>query len=102
MRGNIDTVGPCAELPFTEAVELAGRLFYLVHRLADLDLHPAGAGIAAVITGHSHRYDVSYQGGVLYLNPGSIGPRRFRLPVTLALLDVLRDQELVPRMVTLP
>ena len=98
IRGNIDTHGPCARLPATEAIELAGRLFYLVHSLADLDLNPTAAGIAAVITGHSHKPLAETHNGVLYLNPGSCGPRRFNLPVTLALID---STDLTPSLIDL-
>jgi uncharacterized protein len=88
IRGNIDTSGPCARLPATEAVELAGHLFYLIHSIHDLDLDPAAAGISAVISGHSHRPETRTHKGVLYLNPGSCGPRRFDLPITLSILTV--------------
>ena len=88
IRGNIDRSGPCADLPATEAVELGGHLFYLVHALPDLDLNPKAAGISTVIYGHSHKPSISWKDGVLYLNPGSAGPRRFSLPVTLALLHL--------------
>jgi hypothetical protein len=84
IRGNIDTSGPTAQLPATEAIEIDGRLIYLVHSLADLDLKPEAAGIAVVITGHSHKPSVETRNGVLYLNPGSAGPRRFKLPVSVA------------------
>lgn len=86
IRGNIDTGGSCAQLPPTDAVELGGRLFYLVHSIDDLDIDPVAAGVAAVVSGHSHRPSIAMRGGVLYLNPGSAGPRRFGLPVTLARL----------------
>lgn len=86
IRGNIDRQGRCAELPATEAVELAGSLVYLVHSIHDLDLHPKAAGVSIVVSGHSHKAEVQTRDGVLYLNPGSAGPRRFRLPITLALL----------------
>ncbi len=86
IRGNIDMSGPCADLPATDAVELNGHLLYLVHSVGDLDLNPEIAGVAAVISGHSHKPSVHEKGSVLYLNPGSAGPRRFSLPVTLALL----------------
>lgn len=88
IRGNIDRSGPCAELPPTEAVELGGHLLYLVHALPDLDLNPQAAGISAVVYGHSHKPSITWKDGVLYLNPGSAGPRRFSLPVTLALLHL--------------
>jgi putative phosphoesterase len=84
IRGNVDTAGVCAALPATEAVELGGRLFYLVHSVHDLDLDPKAAGVAVVVSGHSHRAEVQQRHDVLYLNPGSAGPRRFNLPVTLA------------------
>jgi putative phosphoesterase len=88
IRGNIDSAGPCAELPPTEVVELGGRLFYLVHSVLDLDLHPAAAGISVVVSGHSHKASVEERGGVIYLNPGSAGPRRFSLPVTVGFVSV--------------
>ena len=87
IRGNVDWDGDAAKLPATEAVELGGRLFYLVHSLQDLDIDPAAAGVAAVIFGHSHKPGFESRKGVLYLNPGSCGPRRFSLPTTLALLN---------------
>ena len=88
IRGNVDVSGACGELPETEAVELGGRLFYLVHALADLDIDVKVAGVDCVVSGHTHRADVVDQDGVLYLNPGSAGPRRFRLPVSLARVNL--------------
>jgi putative phosphoesterase len=88
IRGNIDQWGECAELPATDVVELEGRLFYLVHSVADLDINPVVAGVAAVISGHSHKPSVEVRNGVTYLNPGSAGPRRFNLPVTVALMTL--------------
>ena len=88
IRGNIDLSGPCALLPATEAIELAGCLIYIVHSINDLDLHPEPAGIGVVISGHSHKPSVELINGVLYLNPGSAGPRRFNLPITYALLRI--------------
>ena len=84
IRGNIDTHGPCADLPETEAVELGGKLFFLVHSVRDLPINPEAAGIDAVVSGHSHQPGITHRKGVLYLNPGSAGPRRFKLPITLA------------------
>lgn len=100
IRGNIDRSGACAALPATEAVKLAGHLLYLVHALPDLDLKPEAAGIAAVIYGHSHKPSLEHRNGVLYLNPGSAGPRRFKLPVSVAILD-LSPAKLEARTVTL-
>jgi putative phosphoesterase len=88
IRGNIDTSGACAELPPTEVVELGGKLFYLVHSLHDLEIDPVAAGVAVVVSGHSHKPAIEMRGGVLYLNPGSAGPRRFKLPVSLALVTL--------------
>ncbi|MGO8718333.1 MAG: metallophosphoesterase family protein [Acidobacteriaceae bacterium] len=91
IRGNVDRDGACGALPPTETVELAGKLFYLVHAREDLDLHPHTAGIAAVIFGHSHQPEISWTHGVLYFNPGSAGPRRFSLPVTVGILECSQD-----------
>ncbi len=88
IRGNVDRSGPCASLPSTEAIELAGCLIYLLHSLDDLDLHPQAAGIGVVLSGHSHKPSIEHRDGVLYLNPGSVGPRRFNLPITFALLRI--------------
>ena len=84
IRGNIDTHSPTAQLPAIETLELDGRLVYMLHSLADLDLKPEAAGIAVVISGHSHKPSIETRSGVLYLNPGSCGPRRFSLPITVA------------------
>ena len=92
IRGNIDTHGPCADLPVTEAIELAGCLIYIVHALEDLDLNPHAAGIGVVLYGHSHKPSIDHRNGVLYLNPGSAGPRRFNLPITYALLSIQNTQ----------
>jgi putative phosphoesterase len=100
IRGNIDTSGPCAALPPTESVELAGRLFYLVHSIHDLDLNPNAARIDVVVSGHSHRAAIETRDGVLYLNPGSAGPRRFDLPITLAKLTIA-DGSIDTRIITL-
>jgi putative phosphoesterase len=100
IRGNVDVAGVCGALPATEAVELGGRLFYLVHAVQDLDISPQAAGVAAVIYGHSHRAEMQQRNGVLYLNPGSAGPRRFDLPITLAKIE-LADGDLRARIVAL-
>jgi len=88
IRGNIDTSGPCAELPATDFVELGGKIFYLVHSVKDLDINPVVAGVAVVVSGHSHRPSIEERNGTLYLNPGSAGPRRFDLPVSVAVVDI--------------
>jgi hypothetical protein len=88
IRGNIDEGGSCGHLPPTELVELNGRSIYMLHDVKRLDLNPEAAGIAAVVFGHSHKPLVEQRRGVLFLNPGSAGPRRFELPVTVAWLHI--------------
>lgn len=88
IRGNIDRTGTCAQLPPTELVELDEVSFYMLHNLADLDLDAAAAGIAAVISGHTHQPKIEYRKGVLYFNPGSAGPKRFSLPVSVGVLEI--------------
>jgi uncharacterized protein len=101
IRGNIDVGGPCSHLPATEVVTLHGHTFYMLHDRQALDLDPAAAGFSAVISGHSHKPLLEWRHGVLYLNPGSAGPRRFSLPVSIGLLTIGADG-LQPRLVTLP
>lgn len=86
--GNIDGGPLAARLPPHDLVEAGGRLFYVLHDIADLDLDPPTAGFAAVIYGHSHQPSIKTRDGVLYLNPGSAGPRRFKLPIALARITV--------------
>jgi len=90
VRGNVDTQPWALELPLNTVVETSGWSFYVLHNLQELDLNPQAAGFDAVITGHTHQAAQRVEAGVLYLNPGSAGPRRFHLPVTLALLEVTR------------
>jgi putative phosphoesterase len=88
VRGNVDKGEWAKELPLSRVVEVGDLKLYILHELFTLDLDPAAAGLAAVIFGHSHRPHQERRDGVLYLNPGSAGPRRFTLPVTLAMLTV--------------
>lgn len=88
VRGNMDTGAWAQELPRTTVVEAGGASFYILHNLSELDLRPDAAKFDFVISGHTHRAEQREDGGVLYLNPGSAGPRRFALPVTLALLEL--------------
>lgn len=88
IRGNVDGFGPCAALPETEVAELGGVFLYMVHDLNALDLDPVAAGMAAVISGHSHQPKIEERKGVLYFNPGSAGPKRFSLPISLGFLDI--------------
>jgi uncharacterized protein len=88
VRGNVDTEAWATELPATAIVDAGSASLYVLHNLRELDLRPDAAGFDAVISGHTHQAEQWEREGVLYLNPGSAGPRRFNLPVTLALVDV--------------
>lgn len=88
VRGNVDTGGWARELPLTEVVRIGPVVVYMLHILNDLDIDPAVAGIHIVVSGHSHKPGQSERKGVIYVNPGSAGPRRFQLPVTVARLDL--------------
>jgi len=101
IRGNIDEGGACGHLPPVEVVDLGGVSFYLLHDGKTLDLDPAAAGFAAVISGHSHRPAIVWRKGVLFFNPGSAGPRRFQLPVTVGKIR-LAGVLLYPEILRLP
>ena len=91
VRGNVDRDEWAAGYPQTELVKLGGRFFYVLHNLAELDVDPVAAGIDVVVSGHSHQPKIETVDGVVYLNPGSAGPRRFSLPIALATLDLSGD-----------
>jgi putative phosphoesterase len=98
VRGNNDTGNWAHSLPETEVVEVQGVALYVLHDLKTLDLDPMAAGFAAVISGHSHRPALAKRQDVLFLNPGSAGPRRFKLPVSVARLVIRKgavDAQLV-------
>jgi putative phosphoesterase len=88
IRGNVDTAIWATTLPATDVVSVGGLEIYMLHDRAALDLDPKAAGFAAVVSGHTHRPGAEVRDGVLYLNPGSAGPRRFTLPVTVARLTI--------------
>lgn len=88
VRGNVDRGAWAMNLPATTVVTLGSVTAYLLHDLTTLDLDPAAAGFGLVIFGHSHTPEIRTKNEVVYLNPGSAGPRRFSLPITLAHLDV--------------
>jgi putative phosphoesterase len=100
VRGNIDKGDWAARLPMTELVEAGGCLFCVLHDIAELDVDPAAAGFAAVVFGHSHQPAIEIREGVLFLNPGSAGPRRFKLPIAVARVRV-SGQRLAPEIVEL-
>jgi putative phosphoesterase len=88
IRGNVDTGDWAARYPDTQLVRLGGRCIYVLHDLKKLQLDPVSAGLDVVVSGHSHQHRIETINGVLYVNPGSAGPRRFNLPVTLATLEL--------------
>jgi uncharacterized protein len=89
IRGNVDRQPWSARFRETEVVELAGLSFYVIHDLNALDLNPRAGGFAAVISGHSHQPRQEVKDGILYFNPGSAGPRRFKLPITVGTLEIV-------------
>ncbi len=91
IRGNVDKAPWAKVFRDTETLRLGGRAIHVLHDLHDLQFDPASRGISVVISGHSHKPLIETKGGVLYLNPGSAGPRRFNLPITLATLDLTAD-----------
>ena len=91
IRGNIDREGWALKFPETAVVELGGLSFYVIHDVNALDLKPQAAGFAAVISGHSHQPKKELKDGVLFFNPGSAGPRRFTLPVTVGKIEIFDE-----------
>jgi uncharacterized protein len=101
VRGNVDRDGSCGKLPETDVVLIADRYVYMLHNLETLHLDPAAGKFAAVLFGHSHVPNFYRRKGVLYFNPGSCGPRRFRLPVSVGLLTVDKQGNLEAEIVNL-
>jgi uncharacterized protein len=91
IRGNVDVQTWAREFPEAEVVELAGKTIYVIHDVNAMDLNPAAAGFAMVISGHSHQPRQETKNRVLYLNPGSAGPRRFKLPISVAKIRIDGD-----------
>lgn len=90
VRGNVDTGAWASTLPATAVAEIGGAVIYVLHDVNELDLSPAAAGFGVVVSGHSHQPRHQRRGAVLFVNPGSAGRRRFKLPVTVARLDLGR------------
>ena len=88
VRGNIEKGAWAVPLPMTVVAETRSALIYILHDIHQLDLDPAAAEFNIVVSGHSHKPSHTERSGVMYLNPGSAGPRRFRLPITVARLDL--------------
>lgn len=91
IKGNIDKGAWAQKYPDVEAMNILGHSIYILHNLNDLDLEPAGL-FSAVISGHSHIPKMETRNGVLYFNPGSIGPRRFKLPVAMGILTITKHR----------
>ena len=100
IRGNTDRAPWSHKIPPTNVLDVGGRSIYVLHDHAELDLKPEAAGFAAVIYGHSHLAKQEMKNGVLYFNPGSAGPRRFRLPVSVGRL-VVGQSDMTPVVVNL-
>jgi len=91
VRGNNDREAWAGAMPETAFLKVGDVHVYAIHDLSQIDIDPAGAGVRVVISGHSHQPKVEERGGVLYVNPGSAGPRRFKLPIAVAELIVDGD-----------
>jgi len=95
VRGNVDKGAWASLLPMTAVAEAGSTLIYVLHNIAQLDLDPAAANFSVVVSGHSHRPGSTERDGVMYVNPGSAGPRRFRLPIMVARLDLRQSSRTV-------
>ena len=100
VRGNNDHAAWAAAIPASLTLALGGIRLHAVHDIAELDIVPAEAGVQVVVSGHSHKPSLTERAGVLYVNPGSAGPRRFTLPISVAELRIAEGRE-TPRLVTL-
>jgi uncharacterized protein len=101
VRGNVDRASWARKIPETEVIVLGSVSIYILHKLQDLDLRPEAAGFRVVVSGHTHMPRQDVKNGVLYFNPGSAGPRRFRLPVTLGRL-IVQGSKVESNIVPLP
>ena len=91
IRGNIDKATWTHQFPADDVVEIAGKYLYVLHNRHEIDLDPAAAGFDVVISGHSHKPSIERVGDVLFINPGSAGPRRFTLPLAIAKLYITQQ-----------
>ena len=96
VKGNIDAGEWAKDYPDTKVVVLGGRTFYVLHNLKELKLDPSVSGFDVVVSGHSHRPKIERRNGILYVNPGSAGPRRFKLPIAVAMVT-LSNLAVVPQ-----
>lgn len=88
VRGNIDKDAWAKQFPLTALATIEGLRIYVLHNIQEINLDPASSGYDIVVSGHSHKASIQNKSGVLYLNPGSAGKRRFKLPITLAKIEV--------------
>lgn len=101
VRGNNDKAAWAGAVPETAVLQVGAVRIYVVHDLGDVELDPEAAGFRVVVSGHSHRPSVTERAGVLYVNPGSAGPRRFKLPITVGELMIV-EKSVTARVVELP
>lgn len=92
VKGNNDTQAWATHLPETEMIRVGGAFVYVIHDLSQLDIEPHAAGVQVIVSGHSHKPQVEKRDGILYVNPGSCGPRRFKLPISVGELIVEGSQ----------
>jgi putative phosphoesterase len=100
VRGNNDHGTWADQLPEYELLRVGGTCLYIIHDLAQMDLDPVSAGVAVVLSGHSHKPAIERRAGILYVNPGSAGPRRFKLPISAGEL-IVEGESVTPRLVDL-
>jgi putative phosphoesterase len=100
VRGNNDTQSWAARLPESRLLEFGGITLYVIHNVDELELDPAAAGVRVIVSGHSHQPSVRERGGAIYVNPGSAGPRRFKLPISVGELQI-RGTLITPKLVQL-
>jgi putative phosphoesterase len=91
VRGNVDRTQELSFLPETAFAEADSRRIYVLHNIAQIDVDPAAAGFDVIVFGHSHKQELYTKSGVMFVNPGSAGPRRFRLPISIALLNTAAE-----------
>lgn len=101
VRGNIDRDPWTERLPVAETLEAGGAIIYIIHDLHDLDFRPRTASVRMVVSGHSHQPSLREEDGVIYLNPGSAGPRRFKLPISIARVEIDAAGEVAARLIEL-
>lgn len=100
VRGNNDKAAWAMVLPESDVLQVRDIFLYVIHDIEDLDVDPAAAGFHIVVSGHSHKPKHEWRDGILFINPGSAGPRRFTLPISLGYLSVIGD-DITPHFVNL-